>query len=485
MPQLTPQAKKWLPRVGAGILGIFLIIGCVRWAPPFLDILFHYGKTGKLTGAAASQARSLYFTALFQPNSADASGRLGMLLHSRKQPDDAMYWYRRAMSLDSRSFAWPYYAGILSLKEAKDPKTAVTMLQKALAIDDGYVPGKAALAAALRDSGKLSESDDLYIKLIAKHPKASPVWSGWGDALAAEGRWAEAAGAYRMAVQISPTGGAAWYGLAQASEKLGQKDEAARCLHLADRYRRLPLNVADTYMVRLYDDFPTADSLLVDAMRQRRAGALAASTVSLERALQLEPHRKDAEEDLIAVLAEQRRFADVDKMYKAWVTDHPDGYAGHYNYALSMFQQKRWAEARKALDAARKNNPHGAEALNSLGLLEQFEGHEDKALEDFHAAIHENPWLGEAHVNLGALLESKHQSAAAEQEFLLAIRPESQDPDRRLIQILRRYGTSPGRASFLAAARKQAENDQQGALATLLKGIPEVAAPPRPKPTAQ
>lgn len=483
---LKPEARLWLPRIGAGLLVIGLIIIAIVQGPPFFDILGHYSKVGKLTGKSAGEARKLYFAALFQPRTPEASGRLGMLLHSQSQVEDALYWYQRAIRLDPRDFAWQYYAGRLELKEANNAQAAIPFLKKATEINDGYVPAKAALAEALRKTGRFEEASSIYIQLVSKNRKASPVWKDWGDALADEGHWSEAVGAYRMAVQISPTAGAAWEGLAKASEKMGDKDTAARANHLAERYRRIPITLADSYMIRLYDDFPTVDSLIADGLRRRRAGAIVPAEESLRRALELDPKRKEAEEDLIAVLAEEGKWSELDKIYKRTVADHADSYGGRYNYALGLMRQTKWEDARAVLEAALKAKPNGAEALNSLGLVEIREGHQDKAEQDFRAAIQANPWLGEAHVNLGSVLYEHHQNAAAEQEFLLALRPESEDPDRRLAQILRRYGASSDRATFLNAARRQAEKDDQSTLLALLRGVPDVVIPrPGVKPAAQ
>ncbi|MBC8350356.1 MAG: hypothetical protein H8E66_00095, partial [Planctomycetes bacterium] len=88
--------------------------------------------TDGLSKLAAREIAATYDRALKAPRSAEAWGRLGMVLWAHNSEVPARRCLRYAQALDPREFQWPYLLAVnLS---ASDPPAAVKHLREAIAI---------------------------------------------------------------------------------------------------------------------------------------------------------------------------------------------------------------------------------------------------------------------------------------------------------------------------------------------------------------
>ena len=77
--------------------------------------------------AIRGQVQDADATARAHPRSADASGKLGMVLDAYLQYESAAVCYERACQLDSHSFAWAYYLGSLQFHQGKYNQASETL----------------------------------------------------------------------------------------------------------------------------------------------------------------------------------------------------------------------------------------------------------------------------------------------------------------------------------------------------------------------
>ena len=472
-PPLKPAVAKAFRRLGIGALCAALAVAVALWLPPSLEVLAHYSDRGGLSGSPATVVNLVYLQNLANPRSAEASGRMGMALQANQQTASALYWYGRAMRLDKENPAWYYCAGRLNL-ERGDAKAAVPLLRQAVKLGPHYLPAELTLAKALGQSGVADESERLFELLTLKNPNIAAIFQAWGDYLAAQGRWDDAAEEYSRSVSVVPQAGASWYGLAVASRKLGRTEQAQRSARLAERFSRADPPFEDPFFDRIQVEFPTAGSLLAEGIRRQRLGSPRLAIEALRKALTLDPNRREAQEYMIAALGSESRWKEAEDEYRRWAAKYPQGCDGHWRYAFVLAQQSRWAEVRAPLEAAVRANPHSPDALNGLGVLEQRSGNSPKAEELFRTALRESPWFAEAHLNLGVVLRKNHDNEGAQKEFLQALLPDIDDPKRRLLQILPELGATPEREVFLEAVRRQAEREDQTQLLDFL-GSAQVA----------
>ena len=83
---------------------------------------------------------------------------------------------------------------------------------------------------------RLPESADHLGKSVELNPSFVAGWRDWGQLLARQGQWAEAAQAYERAVAIDTPSGRLFYLLSVAYRRLGQDQKAKDALA---RYRKL------------------------------------------------------------------------------------------------------------------------------------------------------------------------------------------------------------------------------------------------------
>lgn len=120
---------------------------------------------------------------------------------------------------------------------------------------------------------------------------------------------------------------------------------------------------------------------------QFRAGRIAASISSYERAAQLEPHYAEPRYNLGV------SYAALGDLPRAM---------GEYEHALRI-------------------EPRHAEALNNLGNALLKSGRADEALRRYHAAVEQRPSFAEAHYNLGNALLEANRPAEARPHFERAL----------------------------------------------------------------
>ena len=87
-----------------------------------------------------------------EPDNAEASGRLGMILEAHTMYGPAEQAYRRAIALEPNEFAWKYYLG-LTLRDESKLEEALAAFTDALQLRPDYAPGIIQRAEVLFELG--------------------------------------------------------------------------------------------------------------------------------------------------------------------------------------------------------------------------------------------------------------------------------------------------------------------------------------------
>ncbi|HVG24287.1 MAG TPA: tetratricopeptide repeat protein, partial [Thermoanaerobaculia bacterium] len=97
----------------------------------------------------------------------------------------------------------------------------------------------------------------------------------------------------------------------------------------------------------------------------------------------------------------------------------------HYNRGREAFQEGRYAEARRELEAAQRMRPDDADVLNLLGLVYFKTNAFPEAEVIYRRLIGENPNVFILHSNLGLILfkEGKHDEAEQFLRRAIDLRP--------------------------------------------------------------
>ena len=112
------------------------------------------------------------------PLSAAAWGNLAVTFDVHGLHAEAGDCYRRAMSLDSADFRWPYYLALSA--ESEDPLTRIRLLRTAASSKSDYAPIHVHLGDALLTGDRLEEAQRSYESALAIDPRLSHAHLGLG-----------------------------------------------------------------------------------------------------------------------------------------------------------------------------------------------------------------------------------------------------------------------------------------------------------------
>ena len=119
--------------------------------------------------------------------------------------------------------------------------------------------------------------------------------------------------------------------------------------------------------------------------------------------------------------------------------DYADAYT---NMAIVQIQWERFTDAMPNLEKALALSPHNARALYYCGLVERYQGHLDKAIEDFKEVVQSFPRSRDAHREMGYAYyqQRKYELARTEYEQVQGIDPDDLAAHYQLSLIYRRLG---------------------------------------------
>jgi predicted O-linked N-acetylglucosamine transferase (SPINDLY family) len=253
-------------------------------------------------------------------------------------------------------------------------------------------------ALSLHQSGRLSEAEDLYRKVLAIDPRQFDGRHLLGLVHYQRGDCVEAVRHFDLALAIKPEVAAAYNSRAAALNGLARFDEAvASC----DKALALKPDLVEALVNRAF--------ALVEL--KRAAEALA----SCDAALALRPNASEAHNNRGNALKELERLDEALASYDRAIALKPDYAEAFNNRANALIGLRRFAEALDGADRAIALRPDLAQAHYNRGIalheLRRFEA----ALASYDAALARAPGHVEALVNRGTVLGDlkRHDAACA------------------------------------------------------------------------
>ncbi len=368
--------------------------------PPVLDLA---PRLDEFDAASRKQIRDALDRVRLHPRDAEANGRMGMMLHAHQRYEFAEPFYLRAHRLESDSFSWAYYLGIIQGRLGK-LDNASSSLRLATKLNPDYLPARLALAQALRKIGALEESRELYCGIVEDHPETASAWAGLGRISWEAGEASEAVENYRKAVERFPRYGAAHYALGQAYRSLGKLEPAREHLSQFQRHSAQKPPVEDP----LLDAVQTLESRAGHFFREgfvlREERRFKEAAAAFEELLNLEPGHAIAHANLVSLYIVLRNPAKVEQHYRSAVAADPGLYKTHYNFGTYLGHRGRTGEAVATLRKAVEINPFHADSHSNLGHLLAQLGKSMEAETHMRLAIRHQPNFQLPHFNLGRLL---------------------------------------------------------------------------------
>jgi Tfp pilus assembly protein PilF len=260
---------------------------------------------------------------------------------------------------------------------------------------------------------------------IELQPSAPETHQNLGRLYASQGRWTDAAEAFRTAARLRPGNAEDRLLLAQALQTMGATEEAETLAH------------------DLVDELPErAEPLILLAAAELGRGEPSAALDWIERALALDPRNALAWYHKARAQLLRRDARAATSAFRNAVELDPESFEAHYDFAAFLLSQGAIAEATPYLVRAYEHAPaqHRAALRRNLEQLE----------------LAPDEWLALARVDTA---RGEDAAALAWLERLLAAEPAHADARLRRARLLRRLGRDDEAvAAFRALAGERPES---------------------------
>ena len=399
-----------------------------RFSAPAVPAVDTAGMDPAIANAIADARR----TASGSPRSADARGRLGMVLLAHDFRAPAREAFGQASSFAPREPRWPYLLGLAQLID--EPEGAPTNLDRAVRLfpADQAAP-RLKLADALLNVGTLDEAEAHYRQVWQRESNSAPAALGLGRIANARDRAADALPFLARASRDPSTRKAAHRLLVNVNQRLGNTNEAERLARaMADLPDDLP---ADDPILAEVDRLKTGEKAWTETGEELiKAGRYPEAIRLLRKTVEAYPKSDRAMFLLGRARLRQGDLPGAEEILSRAVALAPESIEAQMQLGVVRLNRGRPRDAQPCFRAAIQTKPNLPEAWYNLGLsLGGDPTQRAESMAAFREAIKLKPNLPEAYLALGVALraDGKNEAAVAELQRALALQPE--EPLRRKI----------------------------------------------------
>ena len=391
-------------------------------------------RSGQVLPSVQARIDALYSRLSENPTDPTSNGELGMLLHAHQLLETARPLYLRAHALDSDSFRWIYYLGVVEAALGRS-EDATAWFQQALALDPQYVPAELATARGLLEKGDLEASEEMYRRVLGRFPDTARARLGLGRVLAARGEAGEAVNEYERACTLSPDYAEARYALAMALRELNRHQEAQHhlALYQQDPARRPPLE--DPLLERVHQQEAGADAYIRAGVESVNAGEPEYGAKLLERAVFLNPSDEGASLSLLIAYGRMGDHGRAADHFGKAIRLFPTSEDLQFNYATILAQRGELAEASKWFARVLEINPQHADGHASMGYLFETSGDMASAVGHYRSALDHDPGNPTARFRLGRIALAQGKAEEAVDHFRAALGKSQEQEDQLLYGI--------------------------------------------------
>jgi tetratricopeptide (TPR) repeat protein len=420
MTSHTAKKRIVLIAAGACLVGsVFIYVGYWRSSPAPPAV----AREGiePAVWAAIEEAREAIKES---PRSAEAWGRLGMVLFAHRFVAEAVGCLGEARKRDVRDPRWPYYLGMaLSLT---DPDGAIPHWQAAAERSREDAP-QLRLAEALEAAGRQEDARAQWEQLLAQRSDHPMAHLGLARASLALGQDQDCLGHLTYAVASPLTRKAAYAVQASVHERLGDHqaaEEDARNAARAPADRSWP-NPFTAELARLRVD---RRSRLTQATERIEHGRPREGLALLNKLVHDEPEFEQAWLALGYACLQLGDYERAEQALDVALRLAPDAADGHYYRGCVAYNQGKIATAEACFRRAVEHKPDYALALYQLGMCRERQEDPAGASAAYQAAITARPNLAEAHREWARLLIRQGRRHEADQQLHLALELKPDDP---------------------------------------------------------
>lgn len=423
-PEAKGGRKRAVSILYLAVLVIVLaVLGGLAWyrlapSPPMPDMAGLDPEVAEAIVTARSAVR-------WWPWSAERWGRLGLVLFAHNLNDDALVCLGEAEKLDASDVRWPYYQGLLLLRER--PDAGLPCFERAAALKPTPLI-RQRLAEALLRQDRLEEAEAALRQLLAADPGNARAVLGLGQIAMKKRDWRAAVSHFSQVTASPEVRSAAHRYLADAREQLGEVEAAKLAMKRAGE---------------LPDDPPVFDPFEEEANRLRVGvvGRLARGS------------------DLLAA---GKRLEGL-QLLEETAQKYPDYLHTHLYLGRIYLKERDFDNAERHLREALRLQPGSTAALVFLGRILEGKGQIDGALGQYREALRFKPDAFAAHYNIGECLLKKGDKSGALAAFreVVRIKPDLAPAYLRIASLLHESGHETEAMDQVTAALLLTPDDEQ------------------------
>ncbi len=364
--------RRWLRwSIGSAAIGAVVVLVAVhlwpapaRLEPPAPDLT----NIDHAVRASVEQAQQDVRQA---PDSAEAWGRLGMILSNQVFAKEALTCFLQAEAFDPDNPAWPYRQALVLY--AEDPASALPKLERAVALC-GNRPDRPRLRLAelYLQLGRAADAQREFEALLQQqsgHPRAN---LGRARIHFQAEDWTACRARLQPALKHPLTRNAALRLSAELYQRQGDTQAAARDLAAA---------------LALPDDPDWPDPFLAEAARHLVG----------EWALNQK----------IAYFLDRQRFREARTLLEELVGDYPQSAQGWMQLGWCQLNLHQYTAGEQALHTALKLAPASAHTLQYLGTARMLQKDHPAAIAWFRKSLAQAPDMMQTHFNLAVCLKEE------------------------------------------------------------------------------
>ena len=320
-----------------------------------------------------------------EPGSAARWGHYGSVLAVHGFAAEAIGAYETAARLDPEDFRWPYLLCV-RLSE-NDPAASLAFLERALTLNDDYVPLHLRYASMVERAGDSEAALLSYRRAVSLDPGHAYGHAALGRRLLADGELEAAKRNLDRAMALAPQGRAGLSGLAAYYRRTGDMERA----------RSYAKRAADAALGggRPYDEVlagvdqlgVSSTAVLRRALALRRAGQGQEARRQLTKLLEDNPASAGARATLGELYLRDGDHAGAIEQFRAALELSGDLVAARIGLGLALAGSGRLADAIRELEKVVAAHPSSARGHAALAACRAQAGRPDLALVNFRRAF--------------------------------------------------------------------------------------------------
>jgi len=331
----------------------------------------------------STMAEQLYRQILIEiPDHCPTLHNLGLLLQSERQSEEALQFFRRAVSCDPGNATYQNSLANL-LRELGHRDRAIRAYEAAVRLKPDYVNAQYNLATLFLESSAPADAARWYRKVVELTPNDAEALNGLGIALKEVGELDEAMSCLEQAIAVRPENPAAHFNLGLVRKTREDLTGAATSFHEAVR-------IDPTYIPA----YLNLASVLFERKQYERAEAACRSAVEVE------PSHVEAHCSLGNVLIKLERWSEAEDAFRRALNLTSNDVNALYGLGNALLNQSRLDEAISNYRIVPSSDPVYPTVQNNMGNCLQKQGRLNLAIAAFRRALSAKPDYPEAHSNV-------------------------------------------------------------------------------------